>query len=401
LQFSCDWLFAYHYTFDSRKGAMLDRSIAVGRNSYQERLIVKSIDLLRKKRRPLARRGVRFGFLVMALIGLATLAFSYRQDEVTPAPRPRSKGAQSTVRTITPIPFGVMNGDDVYNASGVVPLADSRFLFCDNNSNDALFELNLTADGHMDGPLIRRPLQGIPPGAVNDLESMTIAREKGHRYIFVASSLSVKITKGEGSKRVPLNGLLRVRVNHNGSLSAENMPDFRDWFVRHAPDIGASATLVPDEGGLNIEGLAWDDRRHALLFGLRTPLGTGGPLLIPVRIKNLAGPWTTGNLEMLAPIRLALDGKDGAQGIRSIEYIAKLHSFLVIVGKAISKSKVPFALYEWDGDDQGRMRRIDVTFAEKMKPEGITGGKVGGKPALLFLDDGGGYQVLWLHKAGL
>jgi len=37
-----------------------------------------------------------------------------------------------------------MNGDDVYNASGVVPLADSRFLFCDNNCNDSLFELDLT-----------------------------------------------------------------------------------------------------------------------------------------------------------------------------------------------------------------------------------------------------------------
>jgi hypothetical protein len=241
----------------------------------------------------------------------------------------------------------------------------------------------------------------MAPGAVNDLEAMTIAKEKGHRFVFVTSSLSVKITKGEDAKKVPLDGLLRVRVNHNGSLSAENMPDFRDWFIRHAPDIGASATLIPDEGGLNIEGLAWDQRRHALLFGLRTPLATSGVFVIPVRVKNLAGPWTTDNLEMLAPIRLALDGNDGAQGIRSIEYIAKLHSFLVIVGKAISKAKVPFALYEWNGDEQGRMRRIDVTFAEKMKPEGVTAGKVGGKSALLFTDDGGGYQVLWLNKAGL
>src|SRR5262249_18297284 len=205
---------------------MSDRSGAVRRKSYQERLSVKSSELLRNKHEVWGR--ARFGVLVTALIGLTTLAFSYRQDEVTPSSTSRSKGAQSTDKIIKPIPFGVMNGDDVYNASGVVPLADSRFLFCDNNSNDALFELNLTADGQMKGPLIRRPLQGIAPGAVNDLEAMTIAKEKGHRYVFVTSSLSVKITKGEQAKKVSLDGLLRVRVNHNDSLSAENMPGFRE-----------------------------------------------------------------------------------------------------------------------------------------------------------------------------
>lgn len=362
---------------------------------------MQSGKLLRKKLRAQSRYHARLVLLVVALIGLATLAFSHRQGGVAPSPSSRPGGTQSNDRTIAPTPFGEMNGDDVYNASGMVPLADSRFLFCDNKSNDALFELDLTADGQMKGPLIRRPLQGLAPGAINDLEAMTLAKEKGRRFIFVTSSLSVKIAKDEELQKVPLNGLLRVRINPDGSLSAENMPNFRDWFIQHVPDIGVSATLIPDEGGLNVEGLAWDRRRHALLFGVRTPLSTDKPLVIPVRVKNLAGPWTTGNLEMLPPIRLALDVAEGAQGIRSIEYIAKRHSFLVIVGKAISKSKVPFALYEWNGNEQGRMRRLDVSFAEKMKPEGVTSGKVAGKPALLFVDDAGGYQVLWLHKARL
>src|SRR5262245_30113502 len=63
--------------------------------------------------------------------------------------------------TIDSIPFDEMNGKDEFNASDVVPLADSRFLICDNNTNDALFELNLTPDGQKKGPLIRRPLQGL------------------------------------------------------------------------------------------------------------------------------------------------------------------------------------------------------------------------------------------------
>src|SRR5262245_19269431 len=66
-----------------------------------------------------------------------------------------SAGLTPGALTITPIPFGELNEGLEYNASDVIALADSRFLFCDNNTNDALFELDLTPDGQMKGPLIR------------------------------------------------------------------------------------------------------------------------------------------------------------------------------------------------------------------------------------------------------
>lgn len=330
-----------------------------------------------------------------------TVALGYHQAGSTPPAPSQPGGAQSKDQTITPIPFGELNGDEVYNASGVVPLADSRFLFCDNNSNDALFELDLTADGQKRGPLVKRPLQGLAANAIDDMEAMTLAEEKGRRFIFVTSSLFVKKTKDGQSLRLPPSGLLRVTVNSDNSLSAENMPGFRDWFIQHAPAVAASATLIPDEGGLNIEGLAWDDDRHALLFGVRTPLSANNPLVIPVRVNDLNGPWATGNLKMLPPIRLLIKGTEGARGIRSIEYVASRHAFLVVVGKTIGADKAPFALYEWKGGRRGKMRRLNVSFAEKMKPEGVTSGTVAGRPVLLFVDDGGGYQVLWLDKTRL
>src|SRR5262245_12438057 len=96
--------------------------------------------------------------VTLTLVGAATIALSHRQS-----------GAQSKGQTITPIPFEEMNGERVYNASGVVPLADSRFLFCDSNIGDALFELDLDENGRKKGPLIRRPLQGLAPKAIDDL----------------------------------------------------------------------------------------------------------------------------------------------------------------------------------------------------------------------------------------
>jgi hypothetical protein len=334
-------------------------------------------------------RRTRFWSGALLLTSIATLALGYQQGGQT-----LPSGAPSQATTIAPIPFGEMNGKDVYNASGVVPLADSRFLFCDNNTNDALFELDLTANEQMRGPLKRRPLQGLAIDAIDDLEAMTLAEEKGRRFIFVASSLFVKRSKDGQSQKVQPSGLLRVTIKADDSLSAENMPGFRDWFVRNAPAVTASATLIPDEGGLNIEGLAWDHSRHALLFGVRTPLSDGQPLVIPVRVKSLGGPWTTDNLEMWPPIRLMLNAVEGEQGIRSIEYIASRRAFLVILGKARSQTKVPFALYEWNGHRQGKLRRLNVTFADKMKPEGVTSGTIAGRPVLVFVDDGGGYQVV-------
>jgi hypothetical protein len=65
------------------------------------------------------------------------------------------------------------------------------------------------------------------------------------------------------------------------------------------------------------------------------------------------------------------------------------------MGKSVDESKAPFTLYEWDGKETGALRRLPISFAKHMKPEGVTAGTVGGKPALLFVDDGGGYQVVW------
>ncbi len=339
--------------------------------------------------------------VTLMLASASTFAIGYEQGGDSPQTPSQASGAQSIGQTITPIPFGEMNGDDVYNASGVVPLTDSRFLFCDNTSNDALFELALTADGQKKGPLIRHTLQGLAPNAIDDMEAMTLAEDDGRRFIFVTSSLFVKKTKDGQSLRVPPSGLLRVRVNSDDSLSAENMPDFREWFIQQSPAIAASANLIPDEGGLNIEGLAWDHDRHALLFGVRTPLSGNDPLVIPVRVKKLDGPWTTANLKMLSPIRLALVATEGARGIRSIEYVASRHAFLVVVGKTVSGGKAPYGLYEWKGGRRGKMHRLNVSFAGKMKPEGVTSGSVAGKPVLLFVDDGGGYQALWLDKTKL
>jgi hypothetical protein len=69
---------------------------------------------------------------------------------------------------------------------------------------------------------------------------------------------------------------------------------------------------------------------------------------------------------------------------------------LIILGNATSRSQGRFKLYSWDGNPRGVVRHIRcVKFRKRMKVEGVTRGTVRGRPAVVFVDDGGGYQVLW------
>src|SRR3954452_4852052 len=92
--------------------------------------------------------------------------------------------------SIRPIAFE-RPGPEPHNASEIVAIDDSRFLFWDNNIGDALLELRLAPDGTMACPLIRRPLRGIEPGTVDDLEGMTHVRTGDGRPKVAMPSLSL------------------------------------------------------------------------------------------------------------------------------------------------------------------------------------------------------------------
>jgi hypothetical protein len=93
---------------------------------------------------------------------------------------------------------------------------------------------------------------------------------------------------------------------------------------------------------------------------------------------------------------LAVPQTDEEQGIRTIQYDPSRAAFLVVVGNSTSSSKAPFRLYSWDGKAEGILRRFEgVRFHKKMRVEGVTSGTIGGRGAVLFVDDRGGYQFLW------
>src|SRR5687767_3417651 len=152
------------------------------------------------------------------------------------------------------IPFGERAGGEPYNASEVLAIADSRFLFCDNNVSDSLFEFRVRGDGTLGGSLRQRRIEGLEPGAIDDLEGIEIVRVDGRAYIYGTSSLCLKTRKGRHRKKkrgkvvTARESIVRITVEARGRLRAEVMPDFRPWLIEHTPWLRRAARLIPDDG---------------------------------------------------------------------------------------------------------------------------------------------------------
>lgn len=286
------------------------------------------------------------------------------------------------IKIIKSIPFdGRPQGEDCFNASGIVALEDSTFLFCDNNIPDALFELHIIGPKKKKHSIERRSFKGIDLKNVDDFEGLALAEDGKQKFVFATTSLSMK-------KRSAL-----VRITIGKKDKAEIIPDFRSWLIENVPELRKASKYSAEEGGINVEGLCWYAKKNLLMMGFRSPLIKGRPFILPIHLQKPSCSWSVKNLEIVPPIILAVEND---QGIRTLSYDSRRKEFFVVVGNSTSSSKAPFHLYSWNGNPKGSVHHIDnVRFHRKMKVEGMTYGTIKGRGALIFVDDGGGYQILW------
>ncbi len=278
-----------------------------------------------------------------------------------------------------------------FNASGVAQVGPRRFVFIDNHDSAAFFEFALDADDAEVERIRRRPLVGLAKGQLRDPEGLGRVGLNGETFLIAASSLCVAGVNRSGQQQVN-DGLVRVRYTPEGDLHAEAMNGFRAWLLTHEPSLAVPGEREPDAGGLNIEGLAWDPRANALLFGLRGPANPGRIAVIQVPVDAGGAPWTTASLETPSILRARIPQSSATQGIRDISYDEQTGDFVILLGRSTSRGNEPFQLCTWDGRSDD-VRLLDVTFHRSMKPEGITTFSSGDQKKILIVDDGGGYAV--------
>jgi pSer/pThr/pTyr-binding forkhead associated (FHA) protein len=176
---------------------------------------------------------------------------------------------------------------------------------------------------------------------------------------------------------------------------AEALTNLRDFLIANVPELKTDKKA--SEGGLNIEGIAWDFKRGRWLLGLRSPLGKdGSAFLVAIKLRNQAGAFSVDNLQLAEPNAIPL--KLAGLGVRDIQYDPEANSFLIISGAPENLEKSEFTLWEWtgsveqSGSESALRRKQDLD--PKMKPEGITYVEVGGRKFRLVVCDASAYFKL-------
>jgi hypothetical protein len=306
-------------------------------------------------------------FVLFACAALAVFAEAKGALPSASLRGPASGSAAGATARVTAFDGGI------FEASGVahVPGTDA-VLFVDDGRPDEIFWMRLGEGGAQAGAI-----RSVKLGAsVIDLEGMT----SDGTYFYVVGSQSK-------SKGGDLAGLVRFRFDARGQRveGVETVSGLKRFLAEHVAELRGMADRKYKDGGINIEGVAWDARGGRLLLGLRSPVVDGHALVVPLRLRDPRGAFSGDNLEVEGEetIRLPL----GGAGVRSIEYDEHRGVFNVITGAGPNAEKLDFKLWEWDGDAARPTLREAGTFDRRLKPEGITRVSSGGRDFTFIVFD--------------
>ncbi len=278
----------------------------------------------------------------------------------------------------TPIDGGM------FEASGVIQVPGAgAVLFVDDKKLNEILWMPVDQNGKQAGAV--KPIQLGSSSSIADLEGITY---DGRDYYYVVGSQS---NPKDGEK----NAIARFKFDAGSQTitNIETIPNLREFLLENGSELKAEGDKPGKEGGLNIEGLAWDPKHSRLLLGLRSPQINGNALIVPVALRDAGDAFAIDNLKVGSAIQLPLEGL----GIRDIQYDSRLDSFLIISGAPEHhEKKLGFKLWQWSGDstdqDSGLQALADLDQA--MKPEGVARFEFGGRDFIFIVGDNSAYTKL-------
>jgi pSer/pThr/pTyr-binding forkhead associated (FHA) protein len=319
--------------------------------------------------------------VVLAVMLALYVNNSMRSGSDKPAIETSSKG-KAKVKLSLPSAGTPFQGG-TFEASGAVYVPGSNgVLIVDDGRPGEVLWMQVDEGGRQVGPV--KPIAlGV---TVDDPEGIT----SDGTYFYIIGSQS-QPNAGER------NALVRFAFDAASQSvpKAEALTNLRDFLIANVPELKG----VPEkgsEGGLNIEGIAWDFKRGRWLLGLRSPLKDGSAFIVAIKLRNPAGAFSVDNLQLAEPNAMPL--KLAGLGVRDIQYDPESNSFLVIAGAPEHHEKSEFTLWEWNGaveqpGSESALRRLQ-DLDPKMKPEGITHVEIGGRKFILVVGDSSVYFKL-------
>ena len=278
----------------------------------------------------------------------------------------------------SPVPMTAFSGG-TFEASGVahVPGTDS-VLFVDDGRPNEIFLMQLGEDRKQAGAIKTINIAT----SIIDLEGITTDGE----YFYVVGSQS----KSKGADQA---GLARFKFDtaNQRAIDTQAASGLKKFLADNVDELRGLENTKYNDGGINVEGIAWDPLNKRLLLGLRSPVVEGNALLVPLKLRDPKAAFSFDNLEVEGrkAIRLPL----GGAGIRSIEYDESRKAFFLITGAGPNSEKMDFKTLEWSGNSATPALRELETFDRRLKPEGITRVSTGGRDFVFIVFDTSGYAA--------
>ena len=318
---------------------------------------------------------------VVLAVMLALYVNSMRTGSDKPVIETSSKGKAKVKLATSGAGTPFVGGTFEASGAAYVPGSSGVLVVDDGRPGEVLW-MQIDESGRQVGSVKPIPL-GV---TVDDPESIT----SDGTYFYIMGSQSQQ----NGGEQ---NALVRFAFDPASQTvqKAEALTNLRDFLIANVPELNTGKKA--SEGGLNIEGIAWDFKRGRWLLGLRSPQGKdGSALLVAIKLRNPAGPFSVDNLQLAEPNVIPL--KLGGLGIRDIQFDPEANSFLIIAGAPEHHEKSDFTLWEWNGipeqsgSESGLRKEQDLDA--KMKPEGITHVEISGHKFILVVGDASAYFKL-------
>ena len=324
-------------------------------------------------------------FAVLLSVGLALYIANRNMTSEKPKIETSTKTGKAKLK-LGSVGAGTPIQGGPFEASGVAAvLGTDGILFVDDSRPGEVLWMQLNSAGDQSGAA--KPVQtGV---SIEDPEGIT---SDGSYFYIVGSQSSPKAGERQGLARFTFDPATQTVTK------SEAIAGLRSFLVNNVPELKNFADQKGEEGGLNIEGIAWDpDPEHRrLLLGLRSPLVNGNALVVPIKLRDANGPFSIDNLQLAEPNAIQL--QLGGLGIRDIQYDSRLKSFLIISGAPEHHEKTAFTLWEWNGDSNqsnaDAKPREEAQLDMRMKPEGVTRLKLPGREMIFIVGDANSYIKL-------
>lgn len=318
------------------------------------------------------------GAILTAALTVIVASYYLGQRPAAPSTQPGNTGLSNSNGTrskfaslgsITPIRGGK------FEASGVVHVPETGgVLFVDDSKSDTVFWMEFDQSGVQVGDVTAIPL------GINITNPEGIVYGGGFFYV-IGSQADPKAGHQNALARFAFDPTSRTIKGQPEVIS-----DLRGFLLSRIPELRGEGEKPGAQGGLNIEGIGWDPDpgRERLLLGLRSPLLGSQAIIVPIRMADVRN-FTADSIHLNDPSVITL--QLGGLGIRDIQYDSHIKSFLIISGAPDPMPKSEFKLWEWNG--RRNSDPIEVASLDpRMKPEGVTSVRIGGRSyALIFGDD--------------